>query len=491
MQGSPIDQLLPQRSGAGGDIGRIEIVGEDIELLFLQPGDEKSRRFQISRVLAQRDDVRLAIDATVDLPDDLGRRMTVTATQLLSEPVEASSWDIAVEIDNVELAGVTAMQPEEAAHFDSGAGDIELSLAIANKRIQSATADIDIDDIAIAGLRDLAVSGRLEYRADDNGWLVAANGLRARTPTGEWPPSMLRFEASTDDAGNIVMIDARASYLDFSHIPVVEPWLSDDQRALIADLDPSGIVHDLAVTLSDIDTGELSFDISVEFENLGIAANGKRPGVRGFSGNLRADHSSGLLEIDTNNLTVEVPDGLSQPLRFDEASGTLIWRRSNNRTTVLSDSIVLRNAILDNETSVEISFADDGSSPFIDLESEFSVSDIAAASQYVPFMPKRPRMSQWFHEGFVAGRVPRGRARLYGPLDQFPFTGDEGQLLIEGTVRDAIVIYQPKWPAARVIEADVVLENMSLRSERSRVINAGNATRLSTPGWRSPISASL
>ena len=165
---------------------------------------------------------------------------------------------------------------------------------------------------------------------------------------------------------------------------------------------------------------------------------------------------------------------LGQPLAFDTTLGTVIWRRSSNRTTVLSDSIILRNDFFDSESSVELSLLDGGGRPTVDLESTFRVDDISIARQYVPFMPKRPRMSEWFREGLVSGRIENGTARLYGPMDKWPFDNDEGKFLIEGRVRDAVVVYQPKWPAARVIEADVAVENMSLYSRRSHIINAGN-----------------
>ncbi|MDH3806146.1 MAG: hypothetical protein OEU90_11840, partial [Gammaproteobacteria bacterium] len=77
VQGSPLEQLVPARSASAGENagngrGSIEIVGEDIQLQFLQPGDERPRLFQIATVRVQRDDVRMAIDADVELPDDLG-----------------------------------------------------------------------------------------------------------------------------------------------------------------------------------------------------------------------------------------------------------------------------------------------------------------------------------------------------------------------------------------------------------------------------------
>ena len=491
VQGGPIDQLLPaRRSGGGGNIGHIAISGEDIELRFLQPGDEKPRRFQVSRIQARRDDVRLAIDASVELPDELGRRLRLTATQLLSEAPGNRQWDVAVEIDDIELAGVSAMQPEEAARFDSGRGDVTLSFFFANRRMQSASATVNIDDIAIAGLTDLAVSGRIEFLMDDNGWLVAANEFRARTPTGVWPESALRFEAGTDAEGEIVMIDAEASYLDFSHLPVIEPWLKPDHRALLADYAPSGVVRDLDVTVSGIGTGSPNFDGELRFENLGIAAIGNRPGVRGLTGSLRANTAGGRLEVNSDELVVTAAKALGQPLGFDTAAGTIIWRRGDQGTTLLSDNITLRNGFLDSASSVEVTIPNDGTAPIVDLDSTFSIDDVAVAGDYVPFMEKRPRMSEMFQNGLLAGRVDGGRARLYGPLDKLPFEGDEGRMRIEGTVRDGVILYQARWPAAEVIEADIVIDNMSLLSERNRVATLGNEVVNATfaiPNFRQPI----
>ena len=492
IQGSPLDELLPERrGGTGGGIGRIEVIGEDIEVRFLQPGDEKPRRFQVSRVRANRDDVQLTIDASVELPGDLGRRLSVTAIQQLTDPPGERAWDFALEVDNVDLAGVTAMQPAEAARFDSGTGDVSLSLVFANKRVQSATAEIDIDDIAIAGLADLAVRGRFEFLMDEDGWLVAANELQARTPTGQWPASTLRFEASTDADGKIIMIDAQASYLDFAHLPLIKPWLGEEHRALLADYNPSGVVRDMAVTVTGIGSATPGFNGAFRFENLGIAPIGKRPGVRGFSGSIRADTSGGRLEVDSDSLVVTAPQGLGRPLGFDTATATIIWRRSGQGITLLSDSIVLRNSFFDSESNVEVTFTDGSLAPVVDLNTTFSISDVAVAGDYVPFMPKRPRMSELFQNGMLAGRVPRGRARLYGPMDQFPFENDsDGSLSIDWTVRDAIVKYQARWPVAEIVEADVMLRNMSLLTERNRVINAGNEVvdaRLEIANFRQPV----
>ncbi len=431
VQGSPPNELIPVRpdrvdGAAGSGVGPIEIIGENVEVQFLQPGDEKPRLFQISRFLVHRDAIRIAIDAELELPDDLGGSLVASATQLLATETAEQGWDISVEVDDLRLAGITALGLSDAVQFESGRSDLEMSLVYANNTVQSATADIDARNVSIAGLSGLAVSGRIEFLNDADGWLIAANELRATTPAGEWPLTTLRLETGTDADGKVVMLDARASYLDFAHLAVARPWLNENQGSLLTQYEPSGVVRDLALTLSDLGTDSPRFSVVAEMTDVGVAAHDKRPGVRGLSGSIRADSTSGLLEIDADSLVVDAPGILGQPLDFDTALGTVIWRRSNNRTTVLSDSIRLRNDFFDSETSVELSLLDAGGKPLIDLESTFSVSDVAEARRFVPFMPKRPRMSQWFQEGLVSGRVDNGRATLYGPMDKWPFDEGEG-----------------------------------------------------------------
>ena len=266
VQGSPIDQLLPVRSASadnepGAGLGPIEIRLQDIELHFLQPGDERPKIFEIPVLIVDRDDVRMAIDADVELPGSLGETLTISATQFLGEPADQRSWDVRVDLEDIRLRGVSKLHSFAPAQFDSGRGDVQLSLQIANQRVQSAAAVIEIENISIATLSDLALNARLEFLNDDEGWLVAANDFQAITPAGEWPLSSLRLETGTNDDGKIVSLDVRASYLNFAHAAIAIPWLNEQQRKLLSEFDPSGVVRDLDVTLSDLDTDKPRFNV--------------------------------------------------------------------------------------------------------------------------------------------------------------------------------------------------------------------------------------
>lgn len=492
IQGGPPDQLLPKRSvnAAPGDGARIEIIGEDLILLFLQPGDERPREFLIPRLLISRDSVRIAIDAQVELPSDLGQRLMVTATRLLESGEGQEEWQLGVEANELELAGVSMLHTSEAARFDSGRGDIRLSLRVSANGVSRAVADVNFDEVGASGATPFSFDGRFEYLRDDDSWLVAANDFRLETTNGFWPPTDLRVEAGATADGSMSMLDIEASYLKLDDIQVLRPWLPAAQQAMLTDFAPDGIVRNLKAVLSDLDTGQPRFDVAAEFDRIGIAASEKFPGVRGFSGVLRSDATGGLFELRSTDLSIAVPQYLAEAIPLDQLRGTLFWRRGGNRTTLLSDSIVFSNADFHFATSVELTLEDGDRLPVVDLATIWSVNDISVAKKYIPYIPRIPRTSEWFQEGLLAGSIPRGTVRLYGPMDKWPFDGGEGRFLVEANLRDARILYQRRWPVATVPDLDMVIDNMRLYTERNIIINEGNEitnAKIEIGDFRAPV----
>jgi uncharacterized protein (TIGR02099 family) len=471
IQGTDPGDMLRQSPADPGSLGAIDVIGVNIELQLLRPGVERPTYFTVTRVRVRRDDLRLAIDALVRLPEDIGRQASISATQILAG--DARSWNVSIEADDLNLAGASMLQPDERFRFGSGQGDVSLALAYANERIVSVTASIDVEDLSFGRGPAFDISGRIDVDNDIDGWLVAADRLRMRTPAGEWPLSSIRLETSVDHNGDIVMLDARASYLNLADIELPIDWLNEKQRQTLDALRPDGIIRNVQATFSDIGSDMLKYAVSAELEEVGFAARGSTPGVRGFSGSLRADHSSGLLAIDSSYATLHLPELLTEPIDIDTAAGTVIWRRSGRRTTILSDSITFRNSVLDSKSDIEI-VIDGEASPVIDLASTWSIYDIGAAKRYIPQPVLKPRLYAWFQEALLSGRITSGKTRFNGPLDKFPFDGGEGQMLIEGTLRDTTLQYLKQFPPAEISEMDVIVENAHLYTRRNRFVTRGN-----------------
>jgi len=492
VQGSPPNELLPARprSESGGEIGRIEVFGEDLTVQLLQPGVEQIREFEIPKLLISRDSVRTAVDATINLPGDLGDSLTISATQLVGVGDEQPGWTVDVDIEEIELAGISTLHTSEVAQFKSGQGDLHLSVAIDNGRLSSAVAEIDFDEVRVGDSAAFSFDGRLELLNDSDGWLAAADGFRLETGNGVWPPTDLRVEAGTDSDGKIERLDVRASFLKIDDLRVIRPWLKPAQQEQLDDYAPDGRIHNLELTLSELDTDAPRFAGAVEFDRVGVAAVGKFPGVRGFSGVLRSDSTGGLFEIRSTILSLDLPTQLPDPVFLDEFSGTLIWRRSNNRTTLLSDSIVFSNEDFAFETNVEMTLEDGSRKPIIDLASTWSINDIAIAKKYIPYIPRVPRTSEWLQEGLLAGRIPRGTVRLYGPLEMWPFDGGEGHFHVSANIRDGLIMYQRRWPAAEIIDLDIAVDNMRLHTSKNTIVNDGieiRDARVEIGDFRNPV----
>ncbi len=476
IQGVPAEELLEMNSGRNPGQSDVEVIGEDIEIFFLQPGYERPKFFEIPRVAVSVDRNRVALDAGVRLPEELGRQLGISATQLLTLPQEQRHWDIVVEADDVNLAGWSQLQRKSDRHVLSGAGDANFSVAYADGRIRNASADVAFDGVSLTQGELFDLRGRFELDIASDGWLVAAEEFQISTMDHDWPEASLRAEVSTDDTGQVVLMDVRASYLNLQDASLFVPLLSPDRQQQLSNYEPSGRVRDLVATVSDIGSESPLFDIAAQLDSVGVAAHGNRPGITGFSGVLRANRLGGRIEIRSADVIVDMPEYLASPIDIDSAEGTVIWRSSDARTTVLSDSIRIRNEVFDSQSSVQLIIPAGESSPEIDLDGTWSITDVSVAKQYIPQKIIKPKLYNWFQAALVKGSIERGTTTLNGPLDKFPFDNDEGRFLVQASVRNLTFKYQPRWPATDRSDMEVVLDNMRLYSVRNRSISAGNQT---------------
>ncbi len=474
IQGSEPDDLNMAQGDGPPRLLDMEIVGEDIEIRFLQPGDQRPRRFQVRSAQVSIDEKRIAFDADVRLPDDLGRQMAVSATQILGLPVEERGWDVSLEMDDVDLAGWSDLQWATEREIYSGQGDLDLALVIAGRKLRSAAAEIDFEDVALEAGELFDVASRLELDLGEDGWLAAADEFMLTTTEHEWPETSIRVEASTDDDGAISILDVRASYLHLADAAMAMPLLTPAQKAQLDAVNPSGVVRDLDATFSNINSENRYFELSVDLENVGFAAGEKRPGVRGFTGRIRGDLSGGRLEIDAADMSVELPAVMTSAIPIDTLRGMLIWRSSDDLTRLTTDSVYLLSPVIEMRGSGELSVYADRPAPEIDFNASYSIEDVSQVYPYLPLKIMKPKLRDWFENALVAGTIPRGTVRMRGPIDKDFFKGSDGRLLVEGSVRGLTMKFQPQWPAIVRGDVEVVLDHTRLYSVRNRVTTAGN-----------------
>ncbi len=475
LQGAPLDTLTAMNNGNAA-AGEIEITGEDVELQVLRPGDARPTYIDIPRLVVDRNADRVAIDSLIRLPEELGRQVTVNATQLISPEAAGQAWDVTVDARDLELGGWATFVGGRLGELREGRATLEASLRIGPAGVEQAAVDFAVTNalLHVGATEPLSSAGRLDYRSDDGGWLLALDDFLLESEHGVWPESSLLVQTSVGPDGAIETLDLRADYFDLADLSLALPWLDSALADRLRRLDPEGVLRSASVSLRDLANPAADLALNAEFSGLGVSPDGPLPGISNLSGSLRADASGGLLDLDSTEVEVRMPAYLSIPLPLDDLYGTLIWRQSDGRTTVLSDNIVLRNADFSVSSSLELMLEPD-ESPVIDLASRFSVTDIASVKRFIPDGLLGPMLYDWFQNALLSGRIPSGRAVMTGPLDAFPFDNDEGRMRIEANVRDTEFKYLPRWPAAQMLDVDVVLDRLHLYTRRNQSRSTGNS----------------
>lgn len=478
LQGLPIDDVVGSRKvDTSAQTGNVEIVAEDIAIDYLLPDSSKALSFELNSLQIERDESRLLIDAEVDLPESLGSRLNLEATQRTAD-AEQGIWQFSVEGKGLSIPGWAAIDEQEFPQFHTGVLDLSASLERSADGVEHATADFVINDLQGAGYSgsaEIDLQGRIEFSKDDNGWLLAVSNFVANTVDGVWPRSTMRVEVTDGIDGEIRGLSVAASFLRLPDWKYFAEWLPAEVRARLNEFDPSGELQDLQLSLNELQSDDTVFSVTAVFDRTGIAATDSFPGLRNLSGLIRADNNGGRLEIESSQLVVDLASQLDEAISFDDAMGTIIWRQNADGIIILSDSVRIRNADMDSQSSFQINLPADAEAPIVDIRSSWSVNDLAAVKRYLPAKLIKPTLYRWLSDALVAGNAPSGTMRLNGPLDKFPFDNGEGVFRIESRFENTTLRYSDLWPDAKNMSLDVVVDGMRLYSHKNSSSNEGNS----------------
>jgi uncharacterized protein (TIGR02099 family) len=492
LQGIALDELIGDRHFAAGAGGDIRLIGENLAVEYEHPASGQLVPFTVRSVMISRSDAELGIDASIDLDREFGRRLNIQADRPVGDGAQ-DIWRLYVEAESLQLPGWSRLQQFALPEIRSGTADFVLWFDLVAREITSATANVvvsGLDAAAETTLAPIGFQGNIEYSAEVDGWLLGLNQLRVDTVDGDWPQSSLQLRIEKDDSGAIQGLRGGASYFDLTDLRYVRAWLPEEGRSALDELGLSGVMHDLSFDVGDLDTEQPGFNVSAELEQAGLAAGGGRPGLREFSGRVRADRDGGRVEIDSTNLVIDLGETLPAPLALDDAFGTVIWRRNAEGMIVLSDSVQIRNADFDSQLSLQVSVPSGDASPVIDLDANWSVLDVSAVGRYLPVTLISPKLRDWLTDALVSGYVRYGTVKFNGALDDFPFDDGGGVFRIDARLEDTVLQYAPDWPAPEFRHLDLVVENTRLFTEENYADNLGNVVddaRVEIPDLREPV----
>lgn len=435
-------------------LGELQVVGSRLGIHAPQLGIEAT---------LPRIDLRMRVN---------GPRVRVASRAWMREGV--SPVDVVVDVDRVAGNGrahASAMQADLSAWSElaqhagimaeAGNGRVRAWLELSSHRIESVIVDAQLDDVALQGATvsaghepprqrfdTLSVLARLQV--DGRDWRIDAPTLRIGQRGGTQVLDGLLvaggerqvLRAQRIDAGPLIAALALSDRLDGG----LRSWL------LAAA--PEAVLHGIEVS----GTADGWMHAEARVEGLRFGTVGDTPGLSGLGGTFSGDGHGFSFAFDADAaVRFDWPRGFGPPhdirLRGDVAG----WRDVDG---IRIETPALRIDGVGYAADVRggMGFQQDGSRPVIDIAASLDEAMVPVAKRFWVRHLMPDAAEHWLDNALVGGKVRNGRAVVSGDLDDWPFSALEnaqskGIFHAEGELVDAVVKFQPDWPAAERINA--------------------------------------
>ncbi len=194
------------------------------------------------------------------------------------------------------------------------------------------------------------------------------------------------------------------------------------------------------------------------------------------------ENSLGKFFIPSGNLEVAVKNSkiplkfLRQPLTVNDMFCGISWQRdSSGNLKVNLNKIKFMDNWLMFFGAGELQFLEHTKAPVVDVHLGVKLTNLAKAKLYYPANLMPPNGVKWLDQAFISSKLISGDIVLQGPLDKFPFDNNEGKFLVDATIRDVCLNYDPEWPRVENITGKMFF------SGRTMTILAHNAKLMRAP----------
>ncbi|KRD30512.1 hypothetical protein ASE35_17505 [Lysobacter sp. Root916] len=358
-----------------------------------------------------------------------------------------------------DLSAWAALLQVAGIGAESGQGRAEAWAELRGHRVAMVTVDAALERLALRGaplgdgddavprIRFDSVETRARWRLDEGGWRFDAPRLRIGGGAKQQVLDGLAIAGGRRYALLADRIDAG-------------PLL---QAAALSDRVPAGLRRWLHQTRPQLSLQRISLSgrrdgplrASARIDGLGFAAVGTAPGLSGLSGDIEGDADGFSLRLDQ-----------ASPMRFDWPSGfgvahtvsldgTVAGWREGAGWRIGTHALTIKGEGFGARARGGMWWQGDGTRPWIDIAADLDEAAVPVAKGFWVRHSMSPNLVRWLDSALIGGSVRNGHAIVSGDLDDWPFRDRNGRFEATAKLHQAVVKFQPEWPAAEGLDADV------------------------------------
>lgn len=341
----------------------------------------------------------------------------------------------------------------EAGQLRSVQGELHLD------KVQWRTDELTIPPVENLGMHFVA-------RRSDGGWRVAADHFEFLWRGEAWKSSSILMDARIDRSGQ------HEFWLRMDRLPV--GLVSDLAQATqllplegvteLAGRLPRGQLRNLRLHLTPWRSEQPRVRLDANLDQVALEPFRHAPGGSGIDGYISLTERQGLVQFQSQGMTVAFPEIFREGWRFAEGQGVVRWLPGEGGHTLV-EGTGLRFRLAQGQGDISGSFAfqlgESGPSEPVPsrLRIDLTVKDMSAgqAKGFLPCVIIDGSICDWVGTNLLAGRIPQATYRFDGPVGQhaqgMPYIS---QLALQ--LKNASVRFHADWPQADKVDARMMLD---------------------------------
>lgn len=420
-----------------------------------------------------RDGGGLRFDGHVDLPRRLGSSIDLDG-ELQGDlgNFDAVAWKARATARNADLGGWARLVPASLSPPLTGRGYLRVMGSGTGRRFDGGRLALELRDVWVGGNEGPAERYKViagEYRLERQGarWALSGKDVEFSRPGAPWSPASLEASVTLGD-GRLQAATLRTKFLDlYSLAPIARVLPAGALHDALVAADPSGQLRDVSLTLAWNDRGAMpSATGGFSFEDLGIGAIGRAPGLRGLAGRLDATGDVGKLSIASQGVEFRWPSQFRDVIGLT-AGLTAGWRSVPNGVQLWVDDARLDTGHGRASASLRMLLPGDGSTPLMNLSGVVTDAEVTQTWRYLPIGMLSPGALSWLDPAFRAGKLTHGTISIVGPVHGFPYREGQGLFKALAHIEGLTLDYATGWAPLEGATADAEFVNVGLRARSS------------------------
>ncbi len=357
-----------------------------------------------------------------------------------------------------ELGPWAEVMPLEGVTATGGNGDAQLWARLRGHRVVRVDADLALRDVALRGLPTqpgeaapgaalAQLKGRLRWQMMEGGWRLDAPLFVFGD--GEDAPRVQRLTVA--GGSRIALAADRIDVAPLAAVAALGNRVAPGLRRWLHAAKPTARIVD--AQLSGVRGGRLQ--ARGRISQAGFVPAGGAPGVQGIGGALLGDNDGVVFDFDAASpVTVDWPNGFGVTHRVTLDGSVAGWREGAGWRTA-TPALTVRGSNYGVDVRGGLWFQGDGTRPWIDLAADVGPAPVVVAKGFWLRGSMSKTTVNWLDTALQGGMVRDGHAVVSGDLDHWPFRDNNGLFHASARLQDAVVKFQPDWPAAEKLNADV------------------------------------